>query len=320
MENKWKAYGVNIVAIVLVYVVLALSIQFGIIDNYIQGIILAIGINIILATSLNLATGFLGELALGHAGFMAVGAYTSALCTMHMNLPNIILFPVSLLIGGIVAGIFGIVIGIPALRLRGDYLGIITLGFGEMIRVLILNVKFTGGARGLKGIMPLTNIHWVFWVSVLTITVLYTLIRSRHGRAIVSIREDEIAADSVGIHTTYYKVMAFSIAAFFAGVGGGLYAHYITVLDATKFGFLRSVEILVIVVLGGMGSFTGSVLAAIMLTILPEALRQFSDYRMLIYSLLLIIMMLFRPSGLLGRRELSLIKIGRYVRSRIRKG
>jgi branched-chain amino acid transport system permease protein len=227
---------------------------------------------------------------------------------MYMKLPGFLQFPISLLVGGLVAGLFGILIGIPALRLRGDYLGIITLGFGEVIRVVILNLKITGGARGLKGILPLTNFHYTFWVAILVVAIIYMLIRSRHGRAIISIREDEIASESMGVHTTYYKILAFAIAAFFAGVGGGLYAHYFTILDATKFGFLRSVEFLVIVVLGGMGSLTGSVVAAIILTVLPETLRVLSMYRMLIYSLLLIIMMLFRPKGLFGRWEFSLGK------------
>ena len=217
---------------------------------------------------------------------------------------------ISLIVAGIVAGIVGILIGIPALRLRGDYLGIITLGFGEVIRVIINNMgDMTGGAQGLTGIPRIANFDNVFWITVLVVAILYTLTHSRQGRAIISIREDEIAAEAVGIQTTRYKVMGFAIAAFFAGIGGGLYAHYIAFLDPNTFGFMRSVEILVIVVLGGMGSLTGSVVASIVLTILPEALRDFANFRLLIYSGLLVVMMIFRPQGIFGTHEFSMSKI-----------
>jgi branched-chain amino acid transport system permease protein len=199
----------------------------------------------------------------------------------------------------------GVVIGIPALRLRGDYLAIITLGFGEIIRVMLFNLDITGGARGLRGIPKLAGFNVVFWICVLVVAVLYAVTHSKQGRAIMSIREDEIAAEAVGIPTVNYKLLGFVLAAFFAGVGGGLYAHYMTVLDPKTFNFMRSVEILVIVVLGGMGSLTGSIIAAIGLTILPEALRSFSEYRLLLYSALLIVMMIFKPGGILGQREFS---------------
>jgi branched-chain amino acid transport system permease protein len=249
----------------------------------------------------------LGELALGHAGFIAIGAYTTALTTLNMDLPTFLQIPVSLLLGGILAGIFGILIGIPALRLRGDYLGIITLGFGEIIRVAIFNLEITRGSKGITGIPQLASFGWTFVVMALTVFVLHRLIKSRHGRAILSIREDEIAAESIGIPTTYYKITAFSISAFFAGIGGGLFAYYMQMIDPKKFNFIFSVEILIIVVLGGMGSLTGSIIAAIILTILPEALRigDMEQYRLLIYSILLIVMMIFRPEGLVGRREFS---------------
>jgi branched-chain amino acid transport system permease protein len=201
---------------------------------------------------------------------------------------------------------FGIVIGLPALRLKGDYLAIITLGFGEIIRVIILNLKFTGGAYGLKGIGRQTTVTWVYIFVLITIYVISALIKSRHGRAILSIREDEIAAEASGIPTTYYKALAFTVSAGFAGVAGGLYAHYLSILDPSTFGFMRSVEILVIVVLGGLGSIFGSVISAAVLTILPELLRQFEQYRMVIYSLLLVAVMIFKPSGLCGRYEFSL--------------
>ncbi|NLL70003.1 MAG: branched-chain amino acid ABC transporter permease [Epulopiscium sp.] len=302
-------YLINIFSIIILYILLFFLIQTGILSSYYSGILILIGINIILATSLNLATGFLGQLALGHAGFMAIGAYASAIFTMHFNVSSTIGFIVSLLLGGIISGIFGIIIGIPALRLKGDYLAIITLGFGEIIRIIITNLELTGGAKGLTGITRLTNFHITFWITVVVVTLLYTFVHSRHGRAVLAIRENEIAAEAVGVPTTYYKIFAFALAAFFAGVGGGLYAHHIRTLMPTTFRFIYSVEILVIVVLGGMGSFTGSILAAIVLTILPEALRDLADYRMLIYSIALILMMIFRPEGFLGTRELSLSKL-----------
>lgn len=304
-----KNYIINVLAIILVFLLLKFFISNGVISRYYLGIIIFICINIVLATSLNLATGFLGQLALGHAGFMAIGAYVSAITAISLKgtgLPNTVMLLISLLLAGIFAGVIGIAIGIPALRLKGDYLGIITLGFGEVIRVFINNIKMTGGAQGLTGIPRISNIDNVFWITVIVVTILYTLTNSRHGRAIISIREDEIAAEAVGIQTTKYKVMGFAIAAFFAGIGGGMYAHYIAFLDPNTFNFMRSVEILVIVVLGGMGSLTGSVIAAIVLTILPEALRDFANYRLLIYSGLLVIMMIFRPQGLFGTTEFSM--------------
>ena len=318
-KNRIGSYIVNTVAIVALFIVGQFMTTSGMLSRYYTGIVMMVGINIILTASLNLTTGYLGQLALGHAGFMSVGAYGAALFTLYSGLPSGISFPVALVIGGIVAALFGIAIGIPALRLKGDYLAIITLGFGEIIRVLITNVEFTGGAKGLRGIPRITNFAYVYIVVIITLVVLFTLLRSRQGRAIISIREDEVAAEASGINTTYYKLLAFTISAFFAGVAGGLYAHYLSVLDPTNFDFNYSIEILVMVVLGGMGSLTGSVIAAIVLTILPEALRDFASARMLIYSVLLIIMMIFRPSGLMGTREFSLWGLITQIKSRVFK-
>ena len=318
-KNRIGSYIVNTIAIVALFIVGQFMTTSGMLSRYYTGIVMMVGINIILTASLNLTTGYLGQLALGHAGFMSVGAYGAALFTLYSGLPSGISFPVALVIGGIVAALFGIAIGIPALRLKGDYLAIITLGFGEIIRVLITNVEFTGGAKGLRGIPRITNFAYVYIVVIITLVVLFTLLRSRQGRAIISIREDEVAAEASGINTTYYKLLAFTISAFFAGVAGGLYAHYLSVLDPTNFDFNYSIEILVMVVLGGMGSLTGSVIAAIVLTILPEALRDFASARMLIYSVLLIIMMIFRPSGLMGTREFSLWGLITQIKRRIFK-
>lgn len=319
VKKKLVSYAINALLIVVIFIALSALIDTGVINRYYAGIVKLIFINIMLAVSLNLVTGILGQLVLGHAGFMSVGAYAAALFTMHSGLPTSGPFAVltllcALIIGGTLAAVLGFLIGVPALRLKGDYLAIITLGFGEIIRVIILNLPFAGGALGLKGIPGLTSFNLVFFVSVLTVYFIYAYLVSRHGRAILAIREDEIAAEAAGINTTRYKMIAFVMAAFFAGVAGGLYAHYIGVINPGKFDFNYSVEMLVMVVLGGMGSITGSVVAAIVLTILPQALLSFADYRMLLYSLLLIVMMLFRPGGILGRSELSIAGLGRWIK------
>lgn len=308
-QKKWIPNVIILVLVLALYILLSVLISANIINPYYSGILTMVCINVILAVSLNLATGFLGQLVLGHAGFMSVGAYSAALFTMYSGLPTVVSFPLALLVGGIVAAAFGVIIGVPALRLKGDYLAILTLGFGEIIRVLILAMPFTGGAAGLSGIPLLTTFTYVIIIAIITVAVIFAFIHSRHGRAVIAIREDEIAAEAAGIHTTYYKLLAFVLAAFFAGIAGGLYAHHIGVLDPSKFDFNYSVEILIMVVLGGMGSITGSIVAAIVLTLLPELLRGFSEYRMLIYSVILICVMLFKPSGLLGQHELSLTKI-----------
>lgn len=299
-------YAINFVLLLAFLLIVNALIENKVISRSNSIVVVSIGINIILAVSLNLATGYLGQLPLGHAGFMSVGAYASALFSMAVDLPVFVEFPAALLIGGIAAGIAGIIIGLPALRLRGDYLAIITLGFGEIIRVIILNLKFTGGAFGLRGIERHSSISWVFIFTIITIFIIHTLLKSRHGRAIISIREDEIAAEASGISLTYYKTVTFAISAFFAGIAGGLYAHYLSILDPSNFGFMKSVEILVMVVLGGLGSVIGSIVSASVLTIIPELLRSFADYRMVAYSLLLIIVMIFKPSGLFGRYDFSL--------------
>lgn len=319
MKTKKKymiSYLINIVALAALYILIEALCGAGILDRYMQGILMLILINIILATSLNLTVGCLGEFALGHAGFMSVGAYSAAIFSKMFgnmkdfsDLQTLGIFLAALLIGGLLAAVMGLIVGIPALRLKGDYLAIITLGFGEIIRVIIENMEITGGAQGLKSIPKIANLSVAFWICAAIIAVMYALMRSRHGRAILSIREDEIAAEACGVPVTRYKVFTFTLSAFFAGIAGAIYAHYISFLPAKYFGFNRSIEILVIVVLGGMGSFTGSIIAAIGLTILPEALRGAAEYRMLIYALALILVMLFKPSGIFGRWEFSLTRL-----------
>lgn len=320
-KAKWTAQSRrrNLAALVLGFVLLYGMMQTGLISMQYQGIIITIGIYVLLAASLNLTTGVLGELVLGHAGFMSIGAYTAALFTLHMDLPGMVEFPLALLVGGGLAAVFGVFIGMPALRLRGDYLAIVTLGFGEIIRVVIQNLTITGGGRGLYGIDEYTTFPWVFWIAALSVAVMYSMIDTRQGRAILSLRENEIAAEAVGVPSTRYKVLAFTLSSFFAGVAGGLYAHYITVLDPATFDFNMSIEILVMVVLGGMGSFTGSVLAAVVLTLLPELLRDLADYRMLIYSVVLVLMMILRPQGLLGKREFSLSRFWEKATALVKK-
>lgn len=313
-------YLINIVLFAVILLVMNTLITSGVISKYYAGVISFIGVNIILAVSLNVATGYLGQLPLGHAGFMAVGAYTSAIIMKAVAGSAFIkatvgltaVFPLALLIGGLVAALFGLLIGMPALRLKGDYLAILTLGFGEIIRVVLLNIdnvlgfKFTGGAAGLQKIPKTTTFLITFIFVGIACFVIHTMMKSRHGRAILSIRENEIAAESCGINTTYYKTLGFVVSAFFAGIAGGLYAGNIGILNPSGFGFMKSIEILVMVVLGGMGSMLGSVLSATVLTALPELLRPFAAYRMVAYSLVLVLVMIFKPSGLLGTYDFSL--------------
>lgn len=330
-DRRFRACLLNLIAVVAIYFTFTLLINSGALNRYYRNILFSICINIIIAVSLNLTTGMLGELALGHAGFMAVGAFASAVITKSWAVSTAISFPIALIVGGLIAAVFGLVIGIPALRLKGDYLAIITLGFGEIIRVIITNLPITGAAKGLSGIPKLTNFNYVYIIMVLIIAAMFTLGRSRHGRAIISIRENAIAAESTGIAVFRYKVFAFTLAAFFAGVAGALYAHQQGSISAATFDYNKSIDYLVMVVLGGMGSITGSILSATVLSLLPEYLRdltsllnkalpfKIADPRMLIYSLVLILMMIFRPKGLLGTAEFSLLRVWEFCARYVRK-
>ncbi|HEV2106201.1 MAG TPA: branched-chain amino acid ABC transporter permease [Candidatus Eisenbacteria bacterium] len=287
-------------------------------NPYLMRVLLLIGINITLAVSLNLINGFTGQFSIGHAGFMAIGGYAGAMLSLHFGqgaaaalgfLPAPVaqgaMLLLSLVSGGLLAAVAGYLVGLPSLRLRGDYLAIVTLGFGEIIRVVLLNVDAVGGARGLPGIPEWSTFFWVGLVAVVTIVTARNLAHSTYGRALFAIRDDEIAAEALGVDTTHYKVMAFVLGAFFAGVAGGLSAHNDAYLNPSSFTFLKSIEVIVMVVLGGMGSISGSVVAAALLTLLPEVLRPVKEFRMVIYSLLLVLLMILRPQGLLGTRELS---------------
>lgn len=339
--------------ILAVYVVMAVLVEYNLINRQFSSLIVPIGVNIILAVSLNLVTGFLGELSLGHAGFMSIGAFTGALFTLNIEMPTIpafeleipgivindkvfsigtpeipLSFIVAILLGGIMAAIFGFLIGVPVLRLRGDYLAIVTLAFGEIIRSVINTLYFpagkdkTGelivnkGTMGLSGIENYANYTWVYVAVVITIILCINLVKSRHGRVITSIRDNIIAAESIGIRTSKYKIMTFVIAAFFAGVAGVIGGHNVSIIKPGYYGYDRSIDILVYVVLGGMGSIKGSIIAATILTVLPELLRPIKDYRMLMYAVVLIAMMLFNHSNLKAKMQesgklSSLLKFGK---------
>ena len=292
-------------------------------DPYYLDILTNVGINIILAVSLNLINGFTGQFSLGHAGFMAVGAYTSAQVTMVLG-PRLAgagagpwMFLPALLAGGCVSSLAGLLVGVPSLRLKGDYLAIVTLGFGEIIRVVFSNTDAVGAALGLQGIPPYTNPFWTFGFAALTLYVVYSLVNSTYGRGFIAVHDDEVAASAMGINTTKFKIVAFLVGAFFAGVAGGIYGHFKLSIDPRGFDFIKSIEIVVMVILGGMGNNVGVVLAAILLTLLPEVLRRaagltvpnpfgpqpwslkwVADTRMMIYSMLIILIMLARPQGL----------------------
>lgn len=282
-------------------------------NRYYVGVVIDVGINIILAVSLNLINGHTGQFSLGHAGFMAVGGYTAASITLALSkqLSSLAavsaLFPVALLAGGLMAALVGLAVGVPTLRLRGDYLAIVTLGFGEIIRVIFQNMESVGAASGLFGIPGYTNLFWAWSLAAVTVFVVASLVNSTYGRGFIAVHDDEVAASAMGINPTRYKVTAFVIGAFFSGVAGGLYAHHKTLLSPTGFDFLKSIDIVVMVILGGMGRTAGVILAAIVLTVLPEFLRKFADYRMIIYSLLIIGLMMTRPQGLFtfGRKTVA---------------
>lgn len=276
---------------------------------YIQ-VLTITGVYLIAALGLNLITGITGQFSFGHAAFMSIGAYTSSLLTLYLQTP----FFLNLLLGGIIAALFGVLLGFPSLRLTGDYLGITTLGFGEIVRVVFINTKITGGAFGLAGIPRETNIILVYLIVVLSIISLYLIKNSRFGRGLVAIREDEIAAEAMGINTLFYKVEAFAVGSFFAGISGALYAHLIQYISPGDFGFSRSFEILNFVVIGGLGSIPGTVVGTAILALAPEFLRFVQEYRMLIYGALMVLMMTFRPRGLLG--GVDLFQVWRNLRRR----
>lgn len=330
MKNKYYKNTIILAAISLACIVIPAGLitiksfyyDFPIgIDAYWAQIITLAGVNAIMALSVNVVCGITGQLSLGQAAFQAIGAYAVILLTQNLHIP----LPISIVLAGLVAAIFGFLIGFPTLKLEGDYLAIVTLAFGEIIRVVLLNQKsWTGGPNGIQfGTVFTESLEWgatiayasVIGALVLIVILLQNFLRSTYGRAIMAVREDEIAANSSGISVFRYKMIGFVIASFIGGIGGALYAPLIGFVKPDLASFNNSVNHLIYVVLGGMGSVTGSILSAFVLTILQEVLRFLRDYRLLIYPLILIIMMLFRPQGLLGTKELCFFKIPEYFKA-----
>ena len=309
------SYLLNAAGTALVFGVLSLLFSAGVFGSsttYIQGICTTACYTIIMVASLNLVVGFMGEFSMGHAGFVSVGAYAAAIVSGLLagkGLPDFGLFLIAILAGGLAAGLMGVLVGIPALRLRGDYLAIVTMAFAEIIRVCFCNFSMTGGGKTMSGILKLSTFPRAFWTMVICVTVMFLFVRSKFGRTIRAIREDYIAASAAGINVTYYKVLTFAVSAFFAGIGGGIYAHYMTAMIPTNFNFAYSAELLSEVIIGGTGSLTGSVIGAAFLSVLPEAMREFATYRMLAYSVVLVLVMLFRPGGIFGHWEFSLTRM-----------
>lgn len=328
-----KSLIVGIIIIAILYVMNAAMSStgfFGIgIDDYQSRLVVFIAINIILATSLNLINGFTGQFSIGHAGFMAVGAYSSAYFTVTYGkaieaslgslgetVASSVVLIIAILIGALVAAVMGLIVGIPSLRLKGDYLAIVTLGFAEIIRIVILNIDTVGGATGYQ-VPGYANFLWIGIFAVITVVVIHNIVKSDTGRALISIREDELAAEAMGVNTTRFKVTSFVIGSAFAGVSGVLFAHYNKFLSTNDFQFIKSFEIIIMIVIGGMGSMTGAILGAIIVTLLPELLRQlpdiqlgstvvkFADLRLVIFALILILTMILRPQGILGTAEIG---------------
>lgn len=301
--HNMKTKSSWLITIVLTFMIISLLQSLGIINNVGETVLITIGINIILATSLNLIIGVTGQFSLGHAGFMIIGAYATgvSLSLFSMDLKGVI---VGIILGGIISALVSFLISLPILRLKGDYLAIATLGVGEIIRIVVLNLEVTNGAAGM--ILPkLISWQFIYVFVIFTLIILLNFSISSKGRACIAIREDEIAAEAMGINTTKYKVMSFVIGAVFASVAGSLYAASFYVIKPDMFTFSKSIDILVLVVFGGMGSYTGSVISAIIMSLINVFLQQFAVLRTVIYGLALVLIMVFKPSGILGKKEFS---------------
>ncbi|MCH4163306.1 MAG: branched-chain amino acid ABC transporter permease [Lentilactobacillus diolivorans] len=279
----------------------------GVINTFIENMLVTIGINIILATGLNLIIGFAGQFSLGHAGFMAIGAYATAIITQTATTP--VGFYLSVFAGIVVSIIAALIVGIPTLRLRGDYLAIATMGAAEIIRIIINNMKITGGAAGIFNIPQLASWPTVYIMVCVTTIIIVNFIHSRGGRAVTSVREDEIAAEAMGINIFKWKLAAFVLGAATAAVAGSLHASFLQTISPNDFGIMESISILIIVVLGGVGSITGTFVAAIVLGVLDTVLQDFGALRMVIYAVALVLIMIFKPSGILGTWEFSIKRI-----------
>jgi len=310
MKATLKANAVWLGVMILGFVAIDTAELVGVVNPFIENMLVTIGINVILATGLNLIIGFSGQFSLGHAGFMAIGAYATGIITQSIATP--LGFYLSMMVGIVVAIIAALIVGMPTLRLRGDYLAIATMGAAEIIRILINNLKITNGAAGLFNIPALASWATVYTLMCVTTIVTVNFIHSRGGRAVMAIREDEIAAEAMGINTTRWKLAAFVFGAATAAIGGSLHAAYIQTIAPNDFNIMASIAILIIVVLGGVGSITGTFVAAIVLGVLDTILQNFGTLRMLIYSLALILIMIFKPTGLLGNWELSFKRLNHH--------
>jgi len=317
---KKLVYGVGLVAgtLLLAALVEGRLIPGVAIPPYPLRIVTLAGINIILAVSLNLINGFTGQFSIGHAGFMAIGAYGAAWLAVTFGAPieaALAFLPADLRSAGVVllalafgsflAALGGLLVGVPSLRLRGDYLAIVTLGFGEIIRVFILNIEAIGGARGYAGIPNLAGFGWVYFFAILTVLLIRNVVGSSFGRTLVAVREDEIAAEAMGVNTTRAKVLSFLISSTLAGTAGGLFAFYNMYLHTNSFTFIKSIEFIIMIVIGGLGSILGAVVGAVLYIVMTEGLRAFEQYRMVLFSLILVLIMIFRPQGLFGHRDFS---------------
>ncbi|MCC6147816.1 MAG: branched-chain amino acid ABC transporter permease [Anaerolineaceae bacterium] len=300
-SNRWLLPVLTVAGFILSILIP----QFNLVNPYIQLILMYIGINIILTTSLNLINGYMGEFSVGHAGFMAVGAYTSAVLTT-IFIPTSLnpwLFPLVVLAAGVAAGLVGLLVAIPSFKTRGDYLAIVTLAFNMIVKSIIENIEAIGGPRGIPGIEKLTTLPWAFFWTALAVWVIRNFVYSNFGRGVMSIREDEIASDLMSVNTRQAKLLAFVISSFFAGIAGALFAHVLQFISPKVFDILKSTDILIMVYLGGIGSITGSILGATIFTILLEVLRPLGVWRMVLMPLVLVLLMLFRPRGIMGLRE-----------------
>jgi branched-chain amino acid transport system permease protein len=293
---------------IIVFVVFQFLMSERILSSFWRLNVTIICLNVILASSLNLINGITGQFSLGHAGFMAIGAYVSAVFTMFLHTP----FIISIIAGAGAAGVLGFCIGVPTLRLEGDYLAIATLGMGEIIRICILNIPQVGGASGMSGIPTETTFPWLFFCMIFTLFVLKNIINSNQGRAFLSVRENAIAAEAMGIDITKFKIFAFTIASIFAGLAGALFSHYFGIAHPSSFTFMRSFDIMTMVVLGGLGSISGSIVGAVILTFITAAMQSYPEYRMIVYALLLIVLMLYRPNGIFGDKELATLMINKW--------
>ena len=302
-RNRWA--GPCLLALLFL---LSLAVQgFELLDPYVQLILVYVGINIIMTVSLNLVNGYMGEFSVGHAGFMAVGAYTASIITVKLLPPQLIglLFPVAVICGGLAAALVGLVVAFPSFKTRGDYLAIVTLSFGMIVKSVIENINAIGGPRGFLGMEKVTTLPWVFVWTVLSVWVIRNLVYSKFGRGVLSIREDEIASNLMSVDTRHVKVLAFVVSSFFAGIGGALYAHVLQFITPRAFDIIKSTDILIMVYLGGIASIGGSIIGAAIYTVLLEVLRPMGVWRMVCMPLVLVILMLYRPKGIMGLKEFS---------------